>query len=257
MNFRFENAYEVFVNNRKFLYKGSKLFHIRECDDNLDGDNWRFQDWCGAPVENPVMIKLFKNFRRNHGKDLRPLYKQEIHYSGIKRVDRWEEVIMAAVQKFSNGFRFKDLYYDIAMQLGADSEEDARKGWGYHPYTGKRIQVERCFGTWITERSPDSRNRYIRGGQLTFWTDATKPLLFVNPVLREANHACQWKPFNERGKRNLVRGDRWFYNPLAAQQVLPPHPDVLEQAERDYRVKGMQGKRQGGPESYDTMGIRV
>ncbi len=254
MNFQFMNAYEVLVNNRKFLYKGSRLFHVL---DREETPVWRFRDWCGAPVENETMVRLFREFRRHYGKNLKGLYGKEIHFEGLRTIDRWEEVILSAVKQFPQGFRFRDLYYAIAMQLCADSEEDARNGWAYHPYTGKRIHVERCFGTWITERSPDSRNRYVKGGKLTRWTHETKPLLFVNPGLRAANQACKWMPFNSEGKRNPVRGDLWFWDPAAAQQVEAPAMDVLETAESMYRVKGMQGGRGKGAETYAMMGIRV
>ncbi len=256
MLFRFNNQYEIYIDNRKYLFRNNHLFHIsNEVTDN--DDDWSFEQWVGPEVSNIETVTMFRKFMKKFGNHINDMRGVELSFDDEQRkIDRWEEVVMYAVKKHPNGFTFKDLYYDIAIKLGADSEDDARKGIAYHPYSGKKIHVERCFATWITERSPDSRQRYFFGGKLF---ESKLPLLFVNDELYQANQECKWKPFkltNGVKKRNYVRGGLWRYDPCAAVNRIPPRTEMLQEASELYSNAGLQGiKAKHGPRRFTMFGI--
>ena len=94
--------------------------------------------------------------------------------------------------------------------------------------------------SWIEERSASSRQHYFRGGVLQ--SDGWRPNLFFNPKLSANNLAGKFKPYKH------VIGAKWYVT--ACPIDLIPERTMLEEAERDYRRVGMQGKREDEPRHY-------
>ena len=94
--------------------------------------------------------------------------------------------------------------------------------------------------SWIEERSASSRQHYFRGGRLQ--SDGWRPNLFFNPKLTANNFVRQFKPYSK------VKGGKWYMTPTPIDLV--PERTMLEEAERDYRCKGMQGTREHEPLHY-------
>ncbi len=171
----------------------------------------------------------------------------------VQYLDRWCSAIVTAAKKAQarslNGtFEFKDIRFDVCMALGCDNEDDARRGFAYHPYKGTRINVSGYIATWIEERSPHSRQRYFKGGRrVSKWDENTHPLMFVNEGLARANDKTNWAPFVEtkdgQWKRNYVLGSGWRFDPVSARAAKTPSEEVLAAAETMYHKKGMQGHR--------------
>jgi hypothetical protein len=148
--------------------------------------------------------------------------------------DRYENAIISAV-KDRGTFQFKDIYYDVCINLGS-THELALLGKAPCPYTHELKDIKGFVRSWIEERSPHSRQHYFRNGKRVRW-DATNPrnLLFVNPVLGTKNDAVAWMPYN------TVRGGGWSYNPKAANTYVKPSDEILTLAASMYRRTGVRG----------------
>jgi hypothetical protein len=239
--FQILNEHEVRLMGRKYLYSGESLFYVQDRED--DGEPWTFEAWKGESVTNPYVLQQFRNLQKAEG-----WMDSVLNIVSDKRdviMDRWEYAIRQALRWHPHGFRFQELVHDVCLVLGAEADQ-AMDGIAYHPYTGKMItNVQGWIATWIEERSPDSRQRYFVAGKRY---NSTKPLLFVNDKLYEANMRCEWRPYS------YVRGGLWRFDPAAAQNRPQPDEDSLNAAELLYRKQGMRGAKNRTAVTRDIAG---
>jgi hypothetical protein len=156
----------------------------------------------------------------------------------IYMVDRFFVPIIKAFEKLQKeqaSLRFKEVYKQICLNLGAPPER-AALGFAPCPYKGTEKNMMGLIRSWVEERSPHSRQHYFRGGNITAWRPYERPLLFVNPVLGQNNSANAWRPHTH------ARGRGWQFNPDAAEASTMPTIDVLNAAALLYVKKGMQGR---------------
>ena len=223
--FEIINDHEVRLMNRVYQYEGDKLVYE------------------GESVENQYVQKQFSALQKTGWMD--PILDIVSEKHDVI-MDRWEYAIMQTVKQHNtDGFQFSHLIYSVCKILGA-SEDQAIAGVTYHPYTGKLIKnTIGWIATWIEERSPDSRQRYFMAGKRY---NSTRPLLFVNDKLFEANTKCEWRPYS------YVRGDVWRYDPAAAQARVQPEENTLAAAALLYRKQGMRGAKNRTVVTQDIAG---
>ena len=239
--FQIINEHEVRLMGRKYLYKGENLFHVQDRAE-VEGEAWSFDAWQGASVENPAVLKQFKVLREQDG-----WMDNILNMVSDKRevvMDRWEYAIRSAVKQFPDGFKLQQLVYPVCIQLGS-TEDEAIAGISYHPYNGKQINVQGWIATWIEERSPDSRQRYFVAGRRY---NSTKPLLFTNDRLYEANASKEWRPYSH------VRGGLWQMDSAAAEARAQPEEEILNAAALLYKKQGMRGAKNRTAVTQDLAG---
>jgi len=132
-------------------------------------------------------------------------------------------------------WRFRDIYSRVCLNLGA-TEAQAATGVAPCPYTGYVKNMKGLIRSWVEERSPDSRQYYFKQNRRKYWRPDERLLLFVNPGLRQSNTNVHWMPYNH------TRGKGWILNPSAANAVIKPSENILNNAVAAYRPRyGMRG----------------
>lgn len=213
--FQILNENEVRLMGRVYNYEGDKLMYSN-----------------GDLVENQAVLRQFRSI---HGDGWMDVILDMVSDKRDVIMDRWEYAIRKAVKVFPDGFRLSQLLYPVCIELGS-TEDEAKSGITYHPYSGKQItNTLGWIATWIEERSPDSRQRYFCAGKR--WAATNRPLLFVNDGLYEKNTACNWCPYTH------VRGTIWRMDSAAAEARQQPDEETLNAAALLYKKQGMRGAR--------------